>query len=148
MALKTLKSEMERVRKAHLGEVILFNQKNHTLLRNLIPDFGHTQLPVKGVLFHGILGIYNGMADLGTYTVVGDEKVKLELKRKHNYELALINQGGVVVPFIRIPMAENCMILEDYTYIGPKEISKVLENKCEGYFKKFFDNYVKVHRKV
>ncbi len=142
-----LSSQMQRVRAASLGEVILLNVLDHNSLSNLMPDFGYDQPPVSGVLFHGMLGIYDGLPTLGTFIRVGDEEVTLELNRKHNYELALINQGGLVVPFIRPPHG-TAMSLDDRAYMGPEEISAVLKEQCGGHFDRFFENYVRVHRKV
>lgn len=141
-------SEMQRVRQASLGEVILFNKQWHNGLSNLMPDFGYAQPPVKGVLFHGVLGIYDGVADMGSLIVVKGKDITLELTRKHNYELALIDQDGVIAPFIRIPLERNCIVLEDRAYIGPEEISAVLKEKCDGHYDRFFADYVKAHRRV
>ncbi len=139
---------MERIMATDLGEVILLTNDQNEMLRNLMPDFGYAQPPVKGVLFHGMIGVYDGLERLGTFMEVGGQRVNLELKPKHVYELALIDQGGVVVPFIRIPMHGNCMVLQDRAYIGPEEISAVLKEKCGGNFQKFFADYARVHRKV
>ena len=74
--------------------------------------------------------------------------MNIELKPKHVYELALIDQGGLVVPFIRVPLHANCMVLEDRAYIGPVEISAFLQEKTGKHYSQFFADYVRVHRRV
>ncbi len=139
-------SAMKRIQTATLGEVILLTTNHHELLGSLMRDFGHAD----EVLFHGMIGIYDGVKTSYPFSFirVGDEEVKVELNPKHVYELALIEQAGLVVPFLRIPMQGNAMTLEDKAYIGPEEISAVLREKCGKNFEKFFADYARVHRKV
>jgi hypothetical protein len=138
--------EMQRIKAATPGEVILLNKTHHNLLSNLMPDSFPPPNP-KDVLFHGILGIYEGIDPRGSFITFGDERVILGLKSNHNYELSLIVQEGLPCPFLRPPFGVG-MSLDEHAYIGPQEIYNVLKNQCDSHFQRFFVDYVKVNRKV
>ena len=150
MQIKTsVRENMQRVREASLGEVILFDQTNHKLLCTLLQNFRSAQFPVKGVQFHGVLGINEGIREEYPHRIIDEagESIISEINSRFTYELALIDEGGVLVPFIRPPFGLP-MCLNDNVYIGPDEISAVLSDRCDKHFELFFTDYIKAHRTV
>lgn len=151
--------EIERIKKMKPGEVILFKQSSHEKLDDLIylvPGSGIAHLPVTGVQFHGMLGVFDGMPGIYDSYPKANKKVEVDLNTEdyhgsaiiyEAYELALIKQHGLLVPFIHHPFTE-AIDLENRAYIGPDEISAVLKEKCDGHFERFFADYIKAHRRV
>ncbi|MFA5258503.1 MAG: hypothetical protein WC402_00350 [Candidatus Pacearchaeota archaeon] len=136
--LEHIQIEMEKVRVASLGEVILFAG----------PDMFHTHVfPRDRPVFKAGLCIYAGISE-GQYVEIKGKNVKNVLNPNHNIELAVIESEGVHCALVRPSFVTNQMALglKDNVYIGPKEISDVLRTAGEGYFDKFFQEYVAKYR--
>lgn len=146
IALEQRASEMGRVRQIPHGEVVLFNKLSGDPVRDFTKNY-HEKTNAK-LLFSGMLGIYAGVPRFGSFIEFDGKVITVELTREHNYELALIKEGSLVIPFIGVPTYRNCMVLEDRAYIGPDEISAVLKEKCGDHFGRFFADYVRTHRRV
>ncbi len=141
-----IKKELEKVEKANLGEVILFDLNDHTMLTGLLPQHGGENYRV---LFHAMLGIYDGINPLGKFHQEEDGgKIITQLRRKSNFELALLYRDGVESPFTRIPNWEDCMVIEERAFIGPAEISLYLSDHGRGHFDRFLRTYLEALRSV
>ena len=136
--LEHIQIEMEKVRVASIGEVILFAGS----------DMFHTHVfPRDKPVFKAGLCVYSGISD-GQYIEIKGKQLKNVLKPNHNIELAVIGFEGMHCTLIRPSMISNQMTLglRDKAYVGPKAISEVLRTEGEGYFDKFFEEYVARYR--
>ena len=138
--LAHLKAQMQKVREATLGEVILFTGQ----------DMFHSHVfPSDNAVFKAGLSVYSGIS-INQYLGSENERVENSLKPSHNLELAIIEYEGVYCPLVRPAIVTNQMTLgpKDNAYVGPEEISDVLRTQGKGLFDKLFQDYLEKHRRI
>jgi hypothetical protein len=137
---QSIVAEMQKVRAASLGEVILFAG----------PNMFHSKVhPHDRALLKAVLNIYDGI-DPSQYIQDGDRKIENVLKPKYPVELAVVKVHDVPAPVVCNSGVYNVMTLrrDVKAYVGPEQISEVLRTEGMGLFDKFFEQYVQEHRKL
>jgi hypothetical protein len=139
-ATQGVAAEMQKVRAASLGEVILFAG---------LSMFHSRVYPHDKALFKAVLNIYEGVSS-GHYIRDGAEKIENVLKPNHPAELAVMMVHDVPAPVVCNSDICNIMTMRSdvKAYIGPDQISEVLRTEGMGLFDKFFEQYVQEYRKV
>lgn len=146
-----IKQEMDKVKAAALGEVILYTG-NPTKYGDNSNCMFHSRVHIgERLAFSGGLNIYAGISD--TQSLITDEGcIETTLIPNHNVELALVEIEGIYYPLVsasNVPpvrvVTQMCLHEGGKAYVGPEEISRVLRAEGKGLFDNFFEQYVKQH---
>lgn len=140
--LEKIKTEMDKVKAASFGEVILF----------LGSEIYISEKERGNPIFTAMLGIYRGISrDLCTYEVLeSGEKVYRTLRPVYTVGLGITKVRRIYAPIFEDTEFSECMSLteRETAYVGPEDIAEVLKTEGKGFFDDFFQEYVKLYRKV
>lgn len=143
----SLKKEAQKIKTIPKGEVVLFtgSERFYTHAKLGECDGGEHFIACLGI-FSGICGYTWGVPDVHLGL---DEKVCGSIKNHQGFELKLVDQRGILVPRIEMKICvELGLSYGDRVYVGPKQISQVLEEKGQGHFDRFLKQYAEKYRKV
>jgi hypothetical protein len=130
-----LKEEMNRVRAASLGEVIMFAGLNQPL------DHDH---PGEDPLFKAVMGIYQGIhTDKGLVAGLDGEMIPTTLRGDFPVEMGIYDVHGIPASSIHETRDHNFSLgIGSQAFIGRNEITSQMGGNPEILLLRFVDNYI------